>query len=143
MKDNSTPDPRVVYAEIIDLPHWESPSRPRMSRYNRAAQFSPFAALTGYEDVIEETGRLTERCVELDEGSIAQINSQLQKLLAVIHTQPVATVVYFQPDPLKDGGSYETKTGQIRAISTVFQNLEFTDRTQIDFEQITAIHMPE
>ena len=57
MKDNSTPDPRVVYAEIIDLPHWESPSRPRMSRYNRAAQFSPFAALTGYDDIIREEDR--------------------------------------------------------------------------------------
>jgi len=131
------------YQDILHLSRPVSGRRAPMSMIDRAAQFSPFAALTGYEDVIEETGRLTERCVELDEGSIAQINSQLQKLLAVIHTQPVATVVYFQPDPLKDGGSYETKTGQIRAISTVFQNLEFTDRTQIDFEQITAIHMPE
>ena len=131
------------YQDILHLSRPVSGKRAPMSMIDRAAQFSPFAALTGYEDVIEETGRLTERCVELDEGSIAQINSQLQKLLAVIHTQPVATVVYFQPDPLKDGGSYETKTGQIRAISTVFQNLEFTDRTQIDFEQITAIHMPE
>ena len=131
------------YQDILHLSRPVSGKRAPMSMIDRAAQFSPFAALTGYEDVIEESGRLTERCVELDEGSIAQINSQLQKLLAVIHTQPVATVVYFQPDPLKDGGSYETKTGQIRAISTVFQSLEFTDRTQIDFEQITAIHMPE
>ena len=131
------------YQDILHLSRPVSGRRAPMSMIDRAAQFSPFAALTGYEDVIEETGRLTERCVELDEGSIAQINSQLQKLLAVIHTQPVATVVYFQPDPLKDGGSYETKTGQLRAISTVFQNLEFTDRTQIDFEQITAIHMAE
>ena len=60
MKDNSTPDPRVVYAEIIDLPHWESPSRPRMSRYNRAAQFSPFAAPTGYEKAIEEARKKHE-----------------------------------------------------------------------------------
>lgn len=129
------------YEDLLHLPRPVSSKRAAMAMTARAAQFSPFAALTGYEDVIEETGRLTKRRVELDEDAISQINTQLQRLLNTIHTQPVATVVYFQPDPLKEGGSYETKTGSIKDISTVFQTLRFADRTEIDFHQITAIHL--
>lgn len=129
------------YEDIIHLPRHVSPKRAAMTMTDRAAQFSPFAALTGYEDVIEETGRLTDRPVELDGDTVAHINAQLQKLLACIRSHPTATVVYFQPDPLKDGGSYQTKTGPVKAVSDTFHTIEFADHTRISFHRITAIHL--
>jgi len=129
------------YNDIIHLPHHVSEKRVSMSLIDRAAQFSPFAALTGYDAVIAETGRLTQRSVELDEGTIAQLNQQLHKILAVIHTQPTVTAVYFLPDPRKDGGSYQSKTGAVKMIDTHARILRFTDRTEVYFEQLTALHL--
>lgn len=127
------------YDDIIQLPHHVSERRAPMSLQDRAAQFSPFAALTGYDAVIAETGRLTERFVELDEGSIQQINEQLREILSRIDRQPTVTVIWFQPDEYKDGGSYETKTGRVKKVDAVSRSIQFTDRTQISFHQILEI----
>lgn len=131
------------YDDIIHLPHHVSEKRVQMPLLDRAAQFSPFAALTGYDAVIAETGRLTERCVDLDESAIAELNQQLRKLAERIDSRPTVTVTYFQPDPRKDGGSYQTKTGTVKKLSTTDQHLIFTDRTQIGFDQLIDLRLAD
>ncbi len=127
------------YDDIIHLPHHVSEKRAAMSLQDRAAQFSPFAALTGYDGVIAEAGRLTERCVELDEDSIQQLNEQLKQILSLLDSQPTVTVTWFQPDQRKDGGSYAVKSGRVRKLDTTEQLLQFTDHTEIPFHQILEI----
>ncbi len=152
MKDNSTPDPRVVYAEIIDLPHWESPSRPRMSRYNRAAQFSPFAALTGYDDIIREEARETGTWIEPGESWKEQINRCLNEIAASL-SYPAEegskatrsySITFFVPDTKKDGGSHAAVEGSVRKIDPVRRRLLLADETgqkqELDLDRITEIH---
>ena len=145
MTKNNTPDPRVVYAEIIDLPHWESPSRPRMSRYNRAAQFSPFAALTGYDDIIREEARETGTWIEPGESQREQINRRLNEIAEAIEEKqkPSVQIVYFVPDAKKDGGAYTTVEGFVRKIDPIHRKILLTDETgqkhEIDLDRITAI----
>lgn len=128
-----------TYEDILYLPHHVSEKRVQMPLIDRAAQFSPFAALTGYEGIIAETGRLTERYIDLDETAISELNTQLQKLAEIIDQCPTTTVTYFQPDKYKDGGSYLTKTGQVKKLDTVYGFLEFTDRTCIPFSHILEL----
>ena len=115
------PDPREVYADIIDHPHWVSPKHPPMSLYDRAAQFAPFAALTGYEDMIGEEARLVDNRIELGEEELAELNRKLGRIGESVRlgNKPEATVTYFVPDPLKPGGVYETTTGRIRRVDPV------------------------
>jgi hypothetical protein len=97
------PDPRVIYADIIDLPHHQSPTRPHMSLYDRAAQFAPFAALTGYDDMVAEEARIVENKVELSETEIDLLNQKLSLIADVIEKgeKPKVTITYFVPDQLK------------------------------------------
>ena len=145
MTKNSTPDPRVVYAEIIDLPHWESPTRPRMSRYNRAAQFSPFAALTGYDDIIREEARETGTWIEPGESQKEQIDWRLNEIAEAIEEKqkPSVQIVYFVPDAKKDGGAYTTVEGFVRKIDPIHRKILLTDengqKQEIDLDRITAI----
>ena len=145
MTKNNTPDPRVVYADIIDLPHWESPTRPRMSRYNRAAQFSPFAALTGYDDIIREEARETGTWIEPGESQKEQIDWRLNEIAAAIEEkqQPSVQIVYFVPDTKKDGGEYVTAKGSVRKINPVRRKLRLSDENgqiqEIDLDRITSI----
>lgn len=111
-----------------------------MSLYNRAAQFAPFAALTGFEGMISETARLTDRCVELDEESIQQINQQLHMILETIEVHPEVTFVVFEPDEKKAGGSYRVLTGCVRRLDDVNREVILTDRTVIPMKRIFAIH---
>ena len=127
------------YSDILTRSRPRSPHRAYMTLLDRAAQFSSFAALTGFEDVIEETGRLTDSYAQMDEGVIAGIDNQLQALSERIHAQPTVTVTFFQPDAYKEGGSYQTKTGPLKAIDALTQCLRFTDRTQIPFGHIISI----
>lgn len=127
------------YSDILPLSRPISSRRARMTLLDRAAQFSSFAALTGYEDVIEETGRLTDCCIQLDENAIAGIDQQLQALAARIQSQPFVSVTYFLPDLHKEGGSYQTKTGTLKNIDAVFHRLRFSDRTEIPFDSIIGI----
>lgn len=127
------------YDDIIDLPHHVSEKRVQMPLLSRAAQFAPFAALTGYEGIIAETGRLTERRVELDESAVEELNKRLHTLAQRLDSRPTATVTYFQPDAHKDGGSYRTRTGQVKRLDTLYGFLEFTDRTRIDFDAILEL----
>ncbi len=112
------PDPREVYADIIDHPRWVSPKHPPMSLYDRAAQFAPFAALTGFEDMIGEEARTVDNKIEPGEEDLEELNRTLNRIGTEIAggRKPVVSVTYFIPDPLKTGGIYETVTEKVRRI---------------------------
>lgn len=104
------------YSDILDHPHYVSKTRPQMSELERAAQFSPFAALTGYDAAISETGRLTDEKIELGEETKAVLDMKQQYLLDMISDQPEITVTYFIPDTKKSGGAYVSVTGNLKRI---------------------------
>ena len=104
------------YDDIISLPHHQSKTRPHMPLIDRAAQFSPFAALTGYDDAVKETARQTERKAELSEEMQACLQEKLQILQAQIPTKPEAILTYFEGDENKAGGTYWTVQGEIKRI---------------------------
>jgi len=102
------------YADIIDLPHQKSGKRPHMPLEDRAAQFSPFAALTGYEDAVKETARLTDERIELDEYSKDVLNQKLNRIKNNISSR--VSITYFVPDERKTGGAYVTVSGVVKKI---------------------------
>lgn len=127
------------YNDIIDLPHHVSKTRPQMDMIERAAQFSPFAALTGYDAAVKETARLTDSRVILDEESKTILDAKFQILFEHINACPEVTVTYFQPDLLKKGGEYITKTGCIRKIQPIEKNIVFTDSVTLKIDDIVDI----
>ena len=127
------------YDDIIRLPHPDSPKHPRMSLHDRAAQFSPFAALTGHSAAIAETGRLTDRRVELDEYEMARVDAELQRLQELLPGGPTASITYFVPDERKNGGSYQTVTGEVKRIDAVTGVIQMTDRREIPIEDVFSI----
>ena len=127
------------YDDIIHLSRPASGKRARMSNYDRAAQFSPFAALTGFEDAIEETGRLTDRKIELDEGGKELLDLQMQKVLAALETCPRVQITWFRYDERKAGGSYVTTTGCVKRIDTYTGKILLTDGQAIPLEAVYAI----
>ena len=129
------------YDDIIDLPHPTSQNHPRMSLYDRAAQFSPFAALTGHSAAIAETGRLTDRRVELDEYEMARVDAELQRLQELLPGGPTASITYFVPDERKNGGSYQTVTGEVKRIDAVTGVIQMTDRREIPIEDVFSIEI--
>ncbi len=127
------------YSDIINLPHHVSANREHMPIRDRAAQFSPFAALTGHDAAIEETARLTDEKPELDETEIEEINRKLANLLERIDNQPQAAVTYFIPDKLKAGGKCVTVTDKIKKIMPFERVLMLADGSVIPFEDIMNI----
>lgn len=105
-----------MYEDIIGLPHHVSSKRPQMSMLDRAAQFSPFAALTGYDDAIQETGRLTDMKIEIGEEAREALDRKQQYLQEIIADRPEITITYFLPDERKAGGSYTSLTGTLKRI---------------------------
>lgn len=124
------------YDDIIRLPHHQSATRSRMPRGDRAAQFSPFAALNGYEAAIAETGRLTDTAVELMEGTAEVLDEGLRTIRQRLDEQPEVTVTYFQPDSRKAGGAYRTVTDRVRKLLEYEQLLLLHDGTAIPFDRI-------
>ena len=127
------------YDDILHLHHPTSKRHPRMPIVDRAAQFSPFAALTGHKAAIEETARVTDRRIELDEDAKEQLDQTLQLLLERIDEQPEITVTWFSPDKKKAGGQYHTATGKLKRIDTQESRLILTDGTQIPLEDLLEI----
>ncbi|MGN0163104.1 MAG: hypothetical protein ACI4EA_05920 [Candidatus Ornithomonoglobus sp.] len=127
------------YDDIINLPHHVSNTHSRMSVLDRAAQFAPFAALTGYGSAVDETTRLTDERLELDESQKAVLDEKLQMLYETIDEQPEITVTYFQPDELKSGGRYISVTGSIKRINNRKHTITFQNRTEIPFDDIYDI----
>ena len=104
------------YDEIMDLPHHVSKTRPQMPMSYRAAQFAPFAALTGYDDAVKETGRLTDDKIELEESSLNELNAKIQLLRENLADGPEITFTYFKPDERKAGGAYLSTTGTVKKL---------------------------
>lgn len=127
------------YDDIINLPHHVSKTRPRMSLEQRSAQFAPFAALTGYEEEISETGRLTTDRIELNEEAKQLLDRTLQAIANKISTQPAVTITYFVPDIKKDGGAYITVSGNIKKIDKYKNIIVLTDKTEIPIKEIINI----
>ena len=107
---------QTPYDDIIYLPHHVSLNHPQMSMHQRAAQFSPFAALVGYEDVVEETARQTAPERELKEDEKAELDRRIGIVAAHLSEHPVVTIEYFVPDKRKDGGEYVFKSGEVEKI---------------------------
>lgn len=130
---------RRNYEDIINLPHHVSAVHPPMPMEVRAAQFSPFAALTGYGEAIRETGRLTEEKMELEEDEAGDLDRKLRILQERIEDGPEVSVTYFQPDARKSGGAYMTVTGRIRKIDIFHRVLAMEDGTRIPLEAVTGL----
>ena len=116
-----------------------SETRPRMDRQNRAAQFSPFAALTGYDAAVVETARLTDRRIELSEDEKARLNEKFQILLERVHEAPKIFINFFQKDEKKDGGSYEHHGGIVSKIDELNQLIVFADGKRVPVEDIYSM----
>ena len=127
------------YSDIIALPHHVSKTRPQMSMQDRAAQFSPFAALTGYDAAINETGRLTDERIELGEETRAALDRKQQYLMDMISDQPEIAVTYFVPDERKSGGAYVTVTGNLKRIDEYERLMLMTNGTKIPLDDIMDI----
>ncbi len=127
------------YDDLLDLPHHVSVVHPHMSLYDRAAQFAPFKALTGYEDDVEETARLTDDRIELDEERIAYLDARLQLLEEHLAEAPTVSITYFVPDARKDGGSYETVSGIVKKIDTVRRVIVLRDGLRIAIDDVYGI----
>lgn len=128
------------YDDIINLPRHVSPTRARMTLYNRAAQFMPFKALTGYEDDIAEETRLTDRRIELSEGEKELLDQRLQLIGEMLPQERAeVTVTYFQPDSRKEGGAYLTAMGQVKKLDAVEGMMVLVDGRRIAFRDIYKI----
>ena len=123
---SNEPDAKVVYADIIRLPHWQSPTRTPMSAYERAAQFSSFNALAGYEDMVVEEAREVDTQKELTETEMEILNQKINLIADVIEDghHPILTFTYFLNDSMKQGGSYVTMTERVRKIDAVGKKIQ-------------------
>ena len=126
------------YASIIDIKHFE-PKHERMSLYARSAQFAPFAALTGYEEEVLETGRLTSERIEIEEGLKEIINGELLKIKEAIKDKPIIKVTYFVKDAKKKGGKYVTLENSIKRIDEYKKELVFIDNTKVKIEDVIKL----
>lgn len=136
-KTNSMP-----YEGIIHLPHHTSPTRSRMSPMDRAAQFSPFAALVGYEDALAETARLTDGRIELDENEKYMLDLKQRYLLECASENPELTITFFRLDMQKDGGEYITVTDRLKAISMEKQILLLRTYAPIPLRDVIRLESP-
>ena len=127
------------YDDIIDLPHHEPTTRPRMAMENRAAQFSPFAALTGYDDATREEARLIDMKQELSEDMKDMIDAKLAVIEQHIKEQPEISVTYFQPDEKKTGGRYTTVSGNVKKLDGVEHVIIMADGTKIPIGDVRLI----
>lgn len=130
------------YKDIISLPHPVSARHPHMPLPDRAAQFAPFAALTGYDTAIRETARQTEQKIELDENAKAALDQKQQILSNCSRQHPQIIVIYFKPDACKAGGTYVTVSGQFHSIDPLKRQLILTDKTRIPLDDILDLESP-
>lgn len=127
------------YDDIINLPHPTSTKHPRMPMSDRAAIFSPFAALTGHAAAIQETARLTDQRMELDEDTKAMLDLKQQILADRIAERPEISVVWFRPDARKEGGQYVTTVGQLKKVDDIARILQLADGTTIPLDEVLEL----
>ena len=124
------------YDDIINLPHHVSQKHAPMARADRAAQFAPYAALTGYDAVIRETGRLTDARIEPDEEALTALNMKFRLLMDALGDAPEITLLVFRPDARKAGGAYLTVTGRVRKVDEYERLMTLQDGTKIPMDDI-------
>jgi len=127
------------YEDIINLPHHVSPTRPQMSMQDRAAQFSPFAALTGYDSAVKETARLTDQRINLDEYEIEALNARIQLIAEHLQDHPEVSITYFKPDERKAGGAYVTATGVAKKIDEYERIILMQGGEKIPMDEVIEI----
>ena len=127
------------YNEIMGLPHHVSKNRPQMPMSDRAAQFAPFAALTGYDAAIKETGRLTDERIELDVEALCALDMKYQILMEALDEAPEVTITYFQPDERKAGGKYVSAVGAVKKIDDFERRITMRDGTRIPMDDVLSI----
>ena len=127
------------YDDIINMEHHKSKKHPPMSLYARSAQFAPFAALTGYEEAVKETARLTDKKIIVDEETKVLLDTKLQYIESIIKEHPLITITYFIKDKKKTGGSYNTYSNNIKKIDIIKKELIFTDNKKIPINDIIDI----
>ena len=127
------------YDEIMGLPHHVSKTRPQMPMSDRAAQFAPFAALTGYDSAIKETGRLTDERIELDEEASTALDMKYQLLMDALDDEPEVTITYFQPDERKAGGKFVSAVGAVKKIDDFERRITMRDGTRIPMDDVLSI----
>lgn len=134
-------DARKEYADIIDLPHHQSAARHHMSLYDRAAQFAPFAALVGYDEMIAEEGRLTDRQLELSEQEMAELNRMIALLESELNDgrRPYVALTYFVPDERKSGGRYVQHMGYLKRIDRVNRQIILYGGDEVGNKQIAPL----
>ena len=138
---NNKQNARIVYADIISLPHYQSQNRPHMSLYDRAAQFAPFASLTGFDDMVTEEARLTDKPIELSEVELEALNRKMDlvELLLQDAGHPTLSFTYFEPDGYKEGGRYLTRIGTVKKIDTFAKKLILYGSDDMENKKIPTI----
>lgn len=129
------------YDDIINLDHFEPKNHKRMSSYQRAAQFSPFAALTGYDDLVNETVRITHDKIELSEYEKSLVNEKLVKIKSEIKSLPCVSITYFSKDKIKNGGQYNTIYGYVKSIDMVNRFIKLSNNSIIYIDDIYNIEI--
>ena len=132
---------KTNYEDIINLPHHVSSKRPQMPMLDRAAQFSPFAALTGYDDAIRETGRLTDEKITLDDYEKEAINAKLQFIMSHLGENRKVKLTYFEPDEKKEGGKYVELDCTIKKIDEYERQLIILNGKKIPIENLLDIEL--
>lgn len=127
------------YDLIISLPHHVSKTRPQMPMSDRAAQFAPFAALTGYEAAVKEAGRLTDQKIALDEEALTMLDMRFQLLISALEDEPEIVITYFQPDKCKEGGTYLTMSGAVKKIDSFERLIIMRSGEKIPMEHILSV----
>lgn len=131
------------YSDIIEMPHHVSRKHKHMSVSSRAAQFSPFAALSGYDGQIIEEARLTNNKLDIREDSLGRMNETLGDIIERIKEKPLVEVTYFKPDDKKDGGKYVSLSGCVRRVDEVFREMIFTDGSRVSLNDVLDLKIQE
>ena len=127
------------YNAIMNLQHHVSKTRPQMPMSDRAAQFAPFAALTGYDSAIKETGRLTDERIELDEEALTALNMRYQLLMDALDEEPEVEITYFKPDGRKAGGKYVLVIGTVKKVDDFERLIAMQDGIIIPMDDVLSI----
>lgn len=130
---------KFPYEDIVNLPPYISKKHPQPSMMDRAARFAPFAAITGYEEMVLEEARVTEERVDLDEGALLLLNEKLNMIREFLDEEPEVTITYFEPDKKKSGGAYISITGTVKRIDEYEHLVILTDGKKIRIEDIYAL----
>ena len=125
--------------DIIHLPHYEPKRHPRMPMAARAAQFAPFAAVTGHDAAIKEEGRITDSWTELGDTGNDELNRKMEQVITLLPQHPTVTIEYFLPDSNKSGGSYQAASGQVKRIDEYERMIELMDGRKIAIDMVKDI----